>query len=94
MKLMSSIKCDSLISPILFFCLYDLPGSASVHDGNIHRAYLDDTNGLPCISGCAHRKYPPDAQLQITGCAHIGLEMLPEIPGGLYGKNKSIGNIS
>ena len=36
----------------------------------------------------------PDAQLQITGCAHFGPETLPEVPGGLYGKNKSIGNIS
>ena len=79
MKLTSSIRCDSLNSPIYFFCLYDNPGACGRvcgHDVNLRRAYPDDMDGSPrgpdAHTGniCRMRNYrSPDAQLQIAGCA-------------------------
>ena len=76
MKLMSYIRFDSLILPIVFFFSYDTPGasgSVSGIAGNVRRAYPDDMDGSPdAHTGniCRMRNYrSPDAQLQIAGCA-------------------------
>ena len=68
MKFTSYVRFDPQILPIFFFFPYDLRGACGSISGS-----------GACISGrygwiaarpiCAHRKYLPDAQLQIAGCA-------------------------
>ena len=68
MKFTSYVRFDPQILPIFFFFPYDLRGACGSVSGS--GACVSERYGwIAARPICAHRKYLPDVQLQIAGCA-------------------------
>ena len=82
MKLLSSIRLDSLIMPIFFIFFYNYHSTSSSNSGHGRKTPVCASSkyeGSPCVSTSTDRRMhqyrSPDVPVQIAGCASTDRQM-------------------